>query len=209
MRKLCLTLLPSLMLLAVSCAKTGDGPEIRLSVKNDAYFTYMESVAECMERADYAFTCTVAEVGDAFLFSYDEIPDDLEGEALRERIRDIRTPAELVIHDIFYDSTGRLQTGDTLRILQYYGVYDGCRLESSHPVLEAGHDYLLFVAIAPDGETNIVISQGTAELIASGTSSLSAAASGEIEIVPLENPYIYENLHSLSDIASAVAAADQ
>ena len=70
-------------------------------------------------------------------------------------------------------------------------------------MLEAGHDYLLFVAIAPDGETNIIISQGTAELIASG------AASGEIEIVPLENPYIYENLHSLSDVASAVAAADQ
>ena len=67
-------------------------------------------------------------------------------------------------------------------------------------MLEAGHDYLLFVAIAPDGETNIVISQGTAELVASGTAG--------IEIVPLENPYIYENLHSLSDVASAIAAAD-
>ena len=85
-----------------------------------------------------------------------------------------------------------------------------CLLTACNAVPEAyeeGHTYLLFLRTAPDGITNMVMHQGSVEIMVSDT-ALYDAQSTAYACVPLYNERIYQELHSVNDISQSVQEAD-
>ena len=161
------------------------------------------SIDDCMENADYVITCTVADIGEPFAKDGPHKPET-QGRALYDYIRSIRTPVTLAVEEVHYDSTGTL--GDTLTVLEYRGTVNGCTLTNPFPDYEEGHRYLLFIAIAPDGETNIIIGQASVELPADDASAFSLPADESDSFTPMFQNHAFDDYDSLSELTDAVRA---
>ena len=95
--------------------------------------------------------------------------------------------------------------GTSLTFTEYRGTYNGYTLKSPFPEYEVGHEYLLFIGIAPDGETNIAISQGSAELFSTETDDFNMSDSATL--VPLFNADIFKGLDSIDDVRDEIQSA--
>lgn len=157
---------------------------------------YYDSIDECIAEADFIVDCTISEIGETYLNKDLPIPSD---EALvNDYIRSIRTPVVLSINDIYYDSTGSL--GDSLTILEYRGTYNGYTLENSFPTYEEGHEYILFIKQAPDGETNIIMHQGSIEV----THESFTRSGVNDTFYPLFNEDIFKDIYTTADLIVSI-----
>ena len=177
-------------------------PENNTTVKAQNSVLMAESLEKVAEDTDYIVFCTVTDVGETYLNEYAPLPTD-NSHSLFEYANKIRTPMEIKINEILYDSTGEL--GETLTITEKGGTYNGYTLDTGFPKYEAGCDYLLFIKIAPDGETNIICHQGSAELLSTGINDFNSADSATI--VPLFNADIFKGLDSIDDVRDAIHCA--
>ncbi len=176
--------------------------EIKASVKSQGLVSMAENLSEVIDKAEYVVACTVSDVGEPYLDGIDSIPANAEGEALFNAIKKIRTPATLTVDEIICDTTGKLQTGDSLTLTLNYGVYDGYELCSDLPLVYGeGKRYLMAISIAPDGVTLLPLVQGCAELTSSN------ARSGETEVRPLFNEQIFAGIETLDEAAEAIREA--
>lgn len=167
-------------------------------LRNQPSFRWYRSLEECMENSDFILTCTVEDVGESYTSKDSEIIGISGGEGELEYIRSIRTPVTLNVQDVYYDSTGSL--GETLTITEKQGSVGKYTLESVFPAYEEGHEYLLFIAQAPDGETNIVIGQGSVELYRDERTG----TAGYSYFVPMMNEEIYSPFSTVEEIEEAI-----
>lgn len=163
-----------------------------------------ETMDQCVADADYILTYTVAEIGETYIYGNKELPENATPEEVNNYIRSICTPVTLSVHDVYYANQ---EIGDTMEIVLREGIYNGYKLEKDFPQYEEGHTYLLFLRTAPDGITNMVMHQGSAEIMVSDT-ALYDAQSTAYACVPLYNERIYQELHTVNDIAQSVQEAD-
>lgn len=194
-RYICLSLSLLLLIAFVSCAKQLDPSptDDSATLHMNANMRPFASLDDCMENADYVITAVVSEVGEAF--ALDGARPAETGEDLYDYIRSIRTPVTLSVEEVHYDSTGSL--GDSLTVLEYRGTVQGCTLTNSYPVYEENHRYLLFIAIAPDGETNLIIGQASVEIPANDGKNADS-------FTPLFSNTAFDAYDSLSALTAAV-----
>lgn len=163
-----------------------------------------ETLEQCIEKADYIITCTVSEIGDTFIFGDKEINENSTPEEVNSYIRSICTPLTLDIHEIHYAS--QAIENDTMTILLSEGIYNGYELRKDYPEYQKDHTYLLYIQIAPDGKTNMIMHQGSVEL---GRMTISEGNMFEqnfstSEFTPLFNERIYKNFSSIEQVSQCI-----
>lgn len=163
-----------------------------------------ETLEQCVEKADYIITCTVSEIGDTFIFGDKEINEDSTPEEINSYIRSICTPVTLDIHDIHYAS--RDIPEDTMTIILSEGIYNGYELRKNYPEYEKDHTYLLYIQIAPDGETNMIMHQGSVELgtMTASEGNLQEDRTIANEFTPLFNERIYRDFTSIEQVTQCI-----
>jgi len=157
--------------------------------KQEVSIKWFESLGDCMKNADFVLTCTIQEIGEAYAENSVDSIGMPGGSGELDYIRSIRTPITLVIENVFYDSTNAL--GKTLTVTENCGTVGRYTLESPFPMLEEGKNYLLFIAQAPDGETNVMIGQASVLL------------DGE-NFMPLMNENVYSAWKTMEELLEAV-----
>lgn len=177
---------------------TGDTVTLRL--QNSVH--YYDTIDECINDADFIVKCTVSAIGETYLNGNPSLPEESDEEALNAYIRSIRTPIVLEINDIYYDSTDSL--GDRLTVLEYRGTYNGYTLENQFPHYEEGKEYILFIKQAPDGETNIIMHQGSVEISSTPTTFFAVNSENSGTLSPMFNVDIFEDINTTSDIVDAI-----
>lgn len=184
-----------------SCSDdTAKSDTVTLKLQNDMRF--YNTIEECIDEADFIVRCTVEEIGEAYLNGNPPTPDTSDESSVSDYIRSIRTPIILEISDIYYAVTD--SDTDILTVIEYRGTYNGYTLENSFPTYEKGHEYILFIKQAPDGETNIIMHQGSVEVSETSSSSFGANSERDSAVSPMFNEYIFEGFDTVSDIAEAV-----
>lgn len=173
---------------------------VTLKLQNDIRF--YDTIDECINEADFIIKCTVSEIGETYLNGNPPLPDESDESSVNDCIRSIRTPIILDINDIYYADTDSLS--DSLTVIEYRGTYNGYTLENCFPTYEEGHEYILFIRQAPDGETNIIMHQGSVEVSHTSFSIFGIGSETDCAISPMFNKDIFENLDTVSDIAKAV-----
>ncbi len=151
-----------------------------------------EAPEDAMENADFVLTATVQEIGDSYAQNSPDTIGIPGGSGELDYIRSIRTPITLTVNDVYYDSTGTV--GDTLTVLEYQGTVGKYTLASPFPMPEENKKYLLFIAQAPDGKTNIII--GQASVLLEGDS-----------FTPLMNDRMYSKWNTTDELLEAVRLA--
>ena len=151
-----------------------------------------ESLEEGIKNADFILTCTVQEIGNSYAENSTDSIGIPGGQGELDYIRSIRTPITLAVDEVYYDSTGSL--GDTLTVLEYQGTVGRYTLKNVFSMPEEGKTYLLFIAQAPDGETNIMI--GQASVLLEGDS-----------FTPLMNDRMYSEWTTAEELLEAVRIA--
>lgn len=157
---------------------------------------YYDSIDECIAEADFIVDCTVSEIGETYLNS--DLPTPSDEASVNDYIRAIRTPVVLSINNIYYDSTDLL--GNSLTVLEYRGTYNGYTLENNFPTYEEGHEYILFIKQAPDGETNIIMHQGSIDI----TPESSARSAGDVTFSPMFNEDIFDDIDTAADLIETI-----
>lgn len=160
--------------------------------KQQMSFKMFESLEDGMKNADFILTCTVKEIGSSYAENSTDSIGIPGGQGEFDYIRSIRTPIILAVDEVYYDSTGSL--GDTLTVLENQGTVGRYTLESPFPMPEEGKTYLLFIAQAPDGKTNIMI--GQASVLLEGNS-----------FTPLMNDRMYSEWTTSEELLDAVRIA--
>ncbi len=190
MKKTKLLLLCAALMILTSCTgKTEENPEKVLH--EQLCIKMYETIEQCIEKADYIVTCTVSEIGETYIFGDKEISENSTPEEINSYIRSICTPVTLDIDDVLYSN--RDIADDTMTVTLWEGKYNGYELKKDFPEYEKNHTYLLFVKTAPDGETNIIMHQGSVEISDSG-------------FVPLFNQWIYEGITSVGQVEERISA---
>ncbi len=154
---------------------------------------FYDTITECITDADIILTCTVAEIGDTYLYGNPTLPNGIHETSWPSIAEKFRTPVTLDVDEVLLDNTDKIQ--DTITITEYCGTYDGYTVKSGFPTYEEGQSYLLFIAVAPDGETNIVMHQGSVAL---------STTEGQDGFVPLLNEKIYSGFSSVADVKKAI-----
>ncbi len=151
-----------------------------------------ESLEDGMKNADFILTCTVQEIGNSYAENSTDSIGIPGGQGELDYIRSIRTPILLAVDEVYYDSTGSLS--DTLTVLEYQGTVGRYTLKNAFSMPEEGKTYLLFIAQAPDGETNIIIGQASVVL-------------EEDSFTPLMNDWMYSEWATSEELLEAVRIA--
>ncbi len=183
---LCLVVLTAAACTADTTAT--DAPDPAKTHTLEGSIRFYDTLDECISQADIILTCTVAEVGETYLYGNPTLPFGIHESSWPSIARDFRTPVTLSVDEVLLDKTGAV--ADTLTITEYRGTYDGYTALSQFPEYEPGREYLLCIAVAPDGETNIVMHQGSVD-ITDG-------------FVPLFNEWIFEGLSSVADVKAVM-----
>ncbi len=191
MKKLSLIFLT--LMLFTSCFCENDRCSDSHTLTEQSSVRFYDSIDECIEKSDFIVRCTVSEIGETYINGDVVLSKNADENEIHDYIRSIRTPFVLEVSEIYYDTTDSL--GDSITVTEYRGTYNGYTLENSFPSYEVGHEYILFIKQAPDGETNIIMHQGSAELTTQARSN---------DITPLFNADIFENINTVSDLISAV-----
>ncbi len=152
-----------------------------------------DTIDECITNADIIFTCTVAEIGETYLYGNPTLPGGIHETSWPSIAEKFRTPVTLAVEEILLDNTATAR--ETITVTEYCGTYDGYTVKSGFPTYEEGRRYLLFVAVAPDGKTHIVMHQGSVAL---------SSADGQDLFVPLLNEKIYGGISSVEEVKAAV-----
>jgi len=155
-------------------------------------FKLFDAPEDAMENADFVLIATVQEIGDSYAQNSPDTIGILGGSGELDYIRSIRTPITLAVDGVYYDSTGTI--GDTLTVLEYQGTVGKYTLTSPFPMLEENKKYLLFIAQAPDGKTNIMI--GQASVLLEGD-----------RFTPLMNNRMYSEWNTTDELLEAVRLA--
>ncbi len=155
-------------------------------------FKLFDAPEDAMENADFVLIATVQEIGDSYAQNSPDTIGIPGGSGELDYIRSIRTPITLEVDDIYYDSTETI--GATLTVLEYQGTVGKYTLTSPFPMLEENKKYLLFIAQAPDGKTNIMI--GQASVLLEGDS-----------FTPLMNDRMYSKWDTTDELLEAVRLA--
>ena len=155
-------------------------------------FKLFDAPEDAMENADFVLITTVQEIGDSYAQNSPDTIGIPGGSGELDYIRSIRTPITLAVDGIYYDSIGTI--GDTLTVLEYQGTVGKYTLTSPFPMLEENKKYLLFIAQAPDGKTNIMI--GQASVLLEGDS-----------FTPLMNDRMYSKWDTTDELLEAVRLA--
>ena len=155
-------------------------------------FKLFDAPEDAMENADFVLIATVQEIGDSYAQNSPDTIGIPGGSGELDYIRSIRTPITLTVNDVYYDSTGTV--GDTLTVLEYQGTVGKYTLTSPFPMLEENKKYLLFIAQAPNGKTNIMI--GQASVLLEGDS-----------FTPLMNDRMYSEWNTTDELLEAVRLA--
>ncbi len=155
-------------------------------------FKLFDAPEDAMENADFVLTATVQEIGDSYAQNSPDTIGIPGGSGELDYIRSIRTPITLTVDDVYYDSSGTV--GDMLTVLEYQGTVGKYTLTSPFPMPEENKKYLLFIAQAPDGKTNIII--GQASVLLEGDS-----------FTPLMNDRMYSKWNTTDELLEAVRLA--
>lgn len=155
-------------------------------------FKLFDAPEDAMENADFVLIGTVQEISDSYAQNSPDTIGIPGGSGELDYIRSIRTPITLAVDDVYYDSTGTI--GNTLTVLEYQGTVGKYTLTSPFPMLEENKKYLLFIAQAPDGKTNIII--GQASVLLEGDS-----------FTPLMNDRMYSKWDTTEELLEAVRLA--
>lgn len=188
-----LSLLLLTLIMFTSCHTENAGYSNTYTLTEQSSVRFYDSIDECIEKSDFIVRCTVSEIGDAYINGDAVLSENANENELHDYIRSIRTPVVLEVIEIYYDTTDSL--GDSITVTEYRGTYNGYTLENSFPSYEVGHEYILFIKQAPDGETNIIMHQGSVELTSQARSE---------NITPLFNTAIFESISTIPDLISAV-----
>ncbi len=183
------------VLTAAACTAdttTTESPDPAKTHTLEGSIHFYDTLAECISQADIILTCTVAEVGETYLYGNPSLPFGIHETSWPSIARDFRTPVTLSVGEILLDKTGAV--ADSLTITEYRGTYDGYTALSQFPEYEVGRDYLLCIGVAPDGETNIVMHQGSVD-ITDG-------------FVPLFNEWIFEGMDDLADVQAVIESLE-
>ena len=165
---------------------------------------WLETIGDCMQKADYVVICRVEEVGEAFAEKDPSIFGIPGGSGELDYVRSIRTPLTLSVTEILYDRTGT--AGDTMLALEAYGTVGSYTLEGIFPLrYEEGHEYLLYLAERPDGKAAGILAQGSVELFRDETAAEGEAVYSHFH--PLVNEKIYHDYPDAESIFEAIRTA--
>ena len=165
---------------------------------------WLETIGDCMQKADYVVICRVEEEGEAFAEKDPSVIGIPGGSGEHEYVRSIRTPLTLSVTEILYDRTGT--AGDTMLALEAYGTVGSYTLEGIFPLrYEEGHEYLLYLAERPDGKAAGILAQGSVELFRDETAAEGEAVYSHFH--PLVNEKIYRGYPDAESIFEAIRTA--